>query len=102
MNHHTYTLNGPVRGAHAEQTSSKKFKAQPEWYDFNDLDDARTVDAEDAQHAAENYVAMNFANFDYPTEVEVIVKDQSGIVTKWNVHVEFKPVFRATKISAVD
>jgi len=40
------------------------------------IDDAKVVEADSLKDAAEEYVRLNFANLDYPDEIEVFVKRQ--------------------------
>lgn len=58
----------------------------------------REIVAGEPEYAAEKYVEARHADFDYPEEMEVNVKDEAGLVEKYVVVVEMSPIFSASKI----
>ena len=67
--------------------------------DNGDEEDARRVEAYDMQGAAELYVEVQHSNFDYAMNVgNVCVRDESGMLTTWNVEVEAVPQAHAAQV----
>lgn len=69
--------------------------------DQDSIDDAREVEAEGLQDAAEEYVRINYADLDYPDETEVWVK-RKGVTAgpvKHNVVAVPKIEFRAKQLN---
>lgn len=66
------------------------------------IDDAREVDADSLQDAAEEYVRLQFANLDYPEEIEVWVKRKavSAVPVKWHVATVREVQFRARELTS--
>ena len=64
------------------------------------IDDAREVEADSLQDAAEEYVRLQFANLDYPEETEVWVKRKAvgARPVKWNVATVRDVRFRAREV----
>lgn len=73
-----------------------KFKVWCE--DNSDEGDGSDVESFEPSYAAEKWVEDNYADLDYPGEIDVCVKDSEGKVTKWTVTVEQRPHFSATEI----
>lgn len=72
------------------------------WKDgWNDKDSADAVFARDEEEAANAFIEENFSNRGFPTESEVFVMDPKGVITKWRVNVEQRPVFMATQIEVL-
>lgn len=65
--------------------------------DEDEIDDASTVEADDRQDAAEEYVRINYAELDYPDEIDVFVKPQgtAAVLIKFNVQAVPTVNFRA-------
>jgi hypothetical protein len=57
------------------------------------------INCRDAEQAAGEFVKGAHADFDYSDEVEVLVKDQGGNVTKWVVTAEETIVFHASQVA---
>ena len=75
-----------------------RFLVQPEWYDSEDIWDRPFIYETNARYAAERYVDLNFANLDYPKEVECTVLNcDTKEWSAWIVHVESVPSFYAVK-----
>jgi hypothetical protein len=51
-------------------------------------DDAKTINAPDAEWAAELYMEQMWADMDYVSELLIHVRDEAGRLTKWNVRAE--------------
>ena len=66
------------------------------------IDDAREVEADDMQDAAQEYVRLQFANLDYPDEIEVWVQRKAvdAKPVKWNVVTVREVQFRARELTA--
>ncbi len=77
-------------------------KCKPEWEvvcaDYLDVDDPGKTFGFDAKLAALRFVEKNFANLDYPEEMEIWVKKHED--TKWqkfDIEVRAEPAFYATQ-----
>jgi hypothetical protein len=57
------------------------------------------INCRDAEQAATEFVEGAHGDFDYETEVEVLVKDPEGKITKWVVTAEETVVFHASQVT---
>lgn len=58
----------------------------------------REIVAGEPEYAAEKYVEALHGDLDYPSEVEVNVRDEAGAVERFRVIVESSPTFYAMKV----
>ena len=70
-------------------------------------EDAKEVEALSRDHrslcfAAENYAEKRFYDLDYPSELEVMVRDYDGILWQIDVEVRAEPTFYASKPKQIE
>lgn len=74
-----------------------------EFYVWASEDDEKgatlVINCPNAEAAAREFVKGAHADFDYSDEVEVLVKDQAGNLTKWVVTAEETIVFHANQVA---
>ena len=64
--------------------------------DDGDEDDAHTIEAHDAEYAAEKDAEDNWSGDDYPENRDVNVRDAAGALTRWRVSAQPSVHFSAT------
>jgi hypothetical protein len=69
------------------------------WFDDEEESSAREVNSWSAADAAEMCVDQNY-DYDYDgiDKVTMHVKDSAGVITHWDVEIEFNPSFYATQV----
>lgn len=78
-----------------------QFRVLPSWYEHDQLEDADAYEAEYAADAAAEYVRLNHANLDYPSEVEIqtLQYGHKGLPVIRRFTVSQIPAFEAREIT---
>jgi hypothetical protein len=83
-------------GSEGETTMSQEFRV---WASEDDEKGATLViNCRGAEEAAREFVKGAHADFDYADEVEVLVRDSAGNLSKWVVTAEETIVFHANQV----
>jgi hypothetical protein len=68
---------------------------------YDDDDAWQEVEAFDAEDAANDYMDANFPYEDSGGPFEVEVKSPDGVISLWEVEVEFEPIFHASQMVSI-
>lgn len=85
-----------IRRRNEAKNLANHYRVMPAWHDIADIENCKPVIAKSPKLAAEAFVSFHFADLDYPTDVEVVVRDYAGTVSTWEVIREDVPSFYAT------